>query len=50
MDRRSPGAPSLTALLHVTVMGSASGQEGSDPEMPEAAWARADIWIRASRV
>ena len=36
MDWRSPGAPSLTALLLVTVMGSASGQESSDPEMPES--------------
>ena len=36
MDWRSPGVSSLTALLLVTVMGSASGQESSDPEMPES--------------
>ena len=36
MNWRSPGAPSLTALLLITVMGSASGQESSDPEMPES--------------
>ena len=36
MDWSWPGAPSLTALLCVTVMGSASGQANSDPEMPES--------------
>ncbi len=37
MDRRSLGPPSLITLtLLATVVGSASGQQSSDPEMPES--------------
>ena len=36
MDWRLPAPAALTALLLVTVVGGASGQENSDPEMPDS--------------
>jgi len=36
MDWRLPAPAALTALLLVTLVGSVSGQENSDPEMPDS--------------